>query len=139
MRLHDPNAQRPFRAGLATVGLCLGLFIIAGLALWGTRPPTAVDASAPPSVFSAARAVGHLAHIAKEPHPIGSDENVKVREYLIAKLSELGSEVHVEQAIGSVHYGRTLHAGLVNNIVATFHGQSNSRAIMLVAHYDSVP
>jgi hypothetical protein len=81
----------------------------------------------------------HLAHVAKLPHPIGSDEAVRVREYLVEQLRALGGDVHVEQAIGTVQYARNLHAGLVNNIVATFPGQATTRAIMLAAHYDSVP
>jgi hypothetical protein len=135
----DPNSQRPPLPARIAAVIWLALIFIAGLALCGTRPPAAVGASAPANVFCSARAITHLAGIANQPHPIGSDENARVREYLVEQLRELGSEVHVEQAIGSVRYGRTLHAGLVNNIVATFHGQSNSRAIMLVAHYDSVP
>jgi hypothetical protein len=113
--------------------------MISGLGLYGTRPPKAVDASAPADSFSAGRAISHLTHIAAEPHPIGSDEAARVREYLVDQLRQLGAEVHVEQGTGSVAYGRTFHAGLVNNIVATFPGVSNSRALMLLAHYDSVP
>jgi len=132
-------AHRPFSGALTSAALWLGLILVAGIALWGTRPPRAADASALPSVFSAARAMNHLAQIAKQPHPIGSDEAAHVREYLIDKLAGLGGETHVEQGIGSVHYGRIVHAGLVNNVVATFRGTSNSRAVLLVAHYDSVP
>jgi hypothetical protein len=132
-------ADRPLSGALASAALWVGLILVAGIALWGTRPPRAADSSALPSVFSAARAMNHLAQIAKQPHPIGSDEAAHVREYLIDKLAGLGGETHVEQGIGSVHYGRIVHAGLVNNVVATFRGTSNSRALLLVAHYDSVP
>lgn len=119
--------------------LWIGIIVVAGLALYGTRPPSAVDASAPANVFSAGRAMAYLEQIAKQPHPIGSDENVRVREYLVEQLRGLGGEVHIEHGIGSVHYGRNVHAGLVNNIVATFPGTATTRAFMLVAHYDSVP
>src|SRR3954471_9372898 len=131
--------SRPLVAGLAPAALWLGLILIGGLALWGTRPPPAVKASAPADVFSADRAIAHLAQIAKKPHPIGSDEAVRVREYLVEQLRALGGDVQVEQAIGTVQYARNLHAGVVNNIVASFPGRANSRAIMLTAHYDSVP
>jgi len=132
-------ARRRLLATIAPAIFWLGLIVVGGLALYGTRPPAAVNASAPPDVFSAARAMTHLAEIAKKPHPIGSDEAARVRDYLVAKLTELGGETHVEQGIGSVHYARNIHAGLVNNIVATFRGTSNSRATLLAAHYDSVP
>jgi hypothetical protein len=83
--------------------------------------------------------MAHLAEIAKNPHPIGSDDANRVREYLIGQLRELGGEVHVEEGIGAIEAGRSHSAGRVHNIVATFPGQNNSRAIMVVAHYDSVP
>jgi hypothetical protein len=132
-------AKRPLSATVAPAALWLGLVLTGGLAIYGTRPPPAVGTSAPADVFSAARAMTHLEHIAKQPHPIGSDEAIRVREYLVEQLRALGGEVHVEQAVGTVQYGRNLHSGLVNNIVATFPGHANSRAVMLVAHYDSVP
>jgi hypothetical protein len=132
-------AHRSLLAKIAPATLWLGLILTGGLAIYGTRPPPAVGASAAIDAFSAARAMTHLEHIAKYPHPIGSDENTRVREYLVDKLRALGGEVHVEQAVGTVQYGRILHSGVVNNIVATFPGHSNSRAVMLAAHYDSVP
>ncbi len=132
-------AQRPLLANTAPAFLWLGVILLGVLALYGTRPPAAVSASAPSNVFSAERAKAHLAEIAKQTHPIGSDEAVRVRDFLVAKLTELGAETHVEQGIGSVHYGRNVQAGLINNVVATFRGASNSRPVMLVAHYDSVP
>ncbi|MFL6518588.1 MAG: M20/M25/M40 family metallo-hydrolase [Chthoniobacterales bacterium] len=131
-------ARPPF-ANIATVALWLGLILTGGLAIYGTRPPHAADASAPANMFSAARAMAHLEQIAKQTHPIGSDEAARVREYLIEQLRVLGAEVRIEQGVGTVQYHRNLHSGLVNNIVATFAGQSTSRAVMLVAHSDSVP
>ena len=124
---------------VTSVALWLGLGLMGGLALFGTRPPAPVGAFASENVFSAERAMTHLAHIAKLAHPIGSEEAGRVREYLVEQLRALGGDVHVEQAIGAVQYARNLHAGVVNNIVATFPGQTTSRALMLAAHYDSVP
>jgi hypothetical protein len=132
-------AHRPLLAKTAPAIVWLAVILLGVLALYGTRPPAAVSASAPPNVFSAERAKTHLSEIAKQTHPIGSDEAVQVRDFLVAKLTELGGETHVEQSVGSVHYARNVHAGLINNVVATFRGTSNSRAVMLVAHYDSVP
>lgn len=126
-------------AAVATISLWLALILISALALWGTRPPPALAATAPANVFSAARAIAHLEHIAKEPRPIGSDANARAREYLVEQLRGLGAEVHLEQGVGTTRSQRSVNSGLVNNIVATFPGQANSRAVMLVAHYDSVP
>lgn len=130
---------RSLPAILAKVSLWLAIILTSALALWGTRPPPALDVSAPANKFSAARAITHLAQIAKEPRPIGSDAATRVREYLVEQLLALGGRVHGEQGIGTSQNRRNLHSGHVTNIVATFAGQANSRAIMLVAHYDSVP
>jgi hypothetical protein len=130
---------RPLAAAVAPAALWIAIVVTGGLAVYGTRPPPSTAISAPPQTFSAARAMMHLEKIAKHPHPIGSDEAVRVREFLVEQLRVLGGEVQVEQAIGTAQYGRTLHAGLVHNIIATYPGQASSRAIMLVAHYDSVP
>src|SRR3954468_18056051 len=126
-------------APVATVAIWLGMILISALALWGTRPPPALDANAPANLFSAARAITHLAQIAQAPRPIGSDAAGRVREYLVEQLRGLGADTRIEPAIGTASNDRTLNAGLVNNIVATVPGASNSRAILLVAHYDSVP
>lgn len=132
-------SHRPLLVAIAAAALWLGLILIGGLAIYATRPPPAAGASVPLNVFSAARAMTHLEQIAKYPHPIGSDEDVRVREYLLQQLRALGGQVHVEPAIGTVQYNRNLHSGVVNNIVATFPAPSNSRTVMLAAHYDSVP
>lgn len=130
--------SRPLRA-ICSGALWVGVVFIGGLGIYGTRPPAAIDAAAPPNVFSAARAMSHLAEIAKKPHPIGSDDAIRVRDYLSAQLRELGGNVQVEEGIGAIQSGRNRSAGLVHNIVAKFPGQSSSRAILAVAHYDSVP
>jgi Peptidase family M28 len=132
-------APRPLLASIIPAALWLSVVLTGGLAIFGTRPPRGVGHDASETVFSAERAMTHLAHIASHPHPIGSEEGVRVREYLVEQLRGLGGDVHVEQGIGTVQYARNLHSGLVNNIVATFPGQATSRPIMLVAHYDSVP
>jgi hypothetical protein len=94
-------ARRSFLAKIAPGALLLGLILTGALAIYGTRPPPAADASAAIDVFSAARAMTHLEHIAKYPHPIGSDENTRVRKYLVDQLRALGGEVHVEQSTNS--------------------------------------
>src|SRR4051812_36034517 len=100
-------AQRPLLANIAPAALWFGIIVVSGLALYGTRPPAALDASASENSFSAARAISHLTHIAKQPHPIGSDEAARVRTYLVEQLSALGGTVHVEQTIGTAQYGRS--------------------------------
>jgi MFS family permease len=83
--------------------------------------------------------MSHLQHFAVRPHPIGSEAQRRVRDYLVKTLTALGAAVHVEKTTGVHARGRTIYAGTAHNIVATFPGRANRRAVMLVAHYDSVP
>ncbi|MGI8437963.1 MAG: M28 family peptidase [Chthoniobacterales bacterium] len=119
--------------------LWLVLIAVAGVALVAIKPPAAVGPDAPPEQFSAARAMSHLQHFATKPHPIGSAANATARDYLATALTALGGEVRVERTVGLHARGRFIRAGNAENIVARFPGRANQRAVMLVAHYDSVP
>ena len=121
------------------IALWLLIVATAALAIYQTRPPRPLDHSAPPTEFSAARAKLHVDQIAREPHPIGTDANRRVRDYLMEQLTALGAEVRVETTVGIVNTGRSIRAGSAENIVATVPGTANRRAVMLASHYDSVP
>jgi len=102
-----------------------------------SRPPRAIPENAPPTAFSAKRAMKHVVAIAQRPHPIGSAEHDRVRDYLVAQLSILGLEPEVQHATGVGT--RYADAGRVQNILARIPGgQSGGPAVLLVAHYDSV-
>ncbi len=115
--------------------LALLLAVTAGMLQLAT--PAVAPLTAPPTVFSAARAMQHLAMIAREPHPIGSPANVRVRDYLVAQLQALQLDPQVQTAVAvQERYG--LQAGTVHNVVAQIPGTQPGAAIMLAAHYDSV-
>lgn len=109
------------------------------LALGLYRPPASVPASAPLEMFSAARAAAHLGRIASAPHPVGSENHARVRQYLVDTLTRLGLEPEVQRVsrVGSWRgqpVGATLH-----NVLARVPGTAGGRAVLVVAHYDSVP
>ncbi len=100
-------------------------------------PPVALAASAQPTSFSAERAMKHVLAIAQRPHPIGSAEHDRVRDYLVAQLSNLGLGPQIQNATGVGT--RYADAGRVQNILARMPGsQKGGPAVLLVAHYDSV-
>lgn len=102
-----------------------------------SRPPVAAPASGPLTEFSAERAMKHVVAIAQRPHPIGSAEHDRVRDYLVAQLSNLGLEPQIQNATGVGT--RSADAGRVQNILARIPGRQNGGpAFLLVAHYDSV-
>jgi Peptidase family M28 len=86
------------------------------------------------------RAMRDVREIAKKPHPLGSAENDRVREYLVGRLRELGAKPEVQTATVARHspFGPDTWA-VVKNIVAKIPSTSPTGAVMLVAHYDSVP
>jgi len=119
--------------------LLLAFLLIAGtLAIELNHPPTPLPLSAPPDEFSAYRALEHLKQFARKPHPMGSAEHDRVRDYLIDQLRALGLSPEIQRATGVT--GKFSAAGNVENIVARQNGtRPGTPALMLAAHYDSVP
>jgi len=103
------------------------------------RTPTVIPAKEKLDHFSAERAMSFLQGVAAAPHPTGSEKHAKVREYLVAKLMELGISPNVHSFEGVAPLWGEPFSGQVNNIVARIDGEDPSMTIMIVAHYDSVP
>jgi len=136
----DSKERRRGGSTRALLALAL-LIILVVLAIEQLQPPRVVPASAPPADFSAARALEHLTAIAQKPHPTGSPENARVREYLVSRLQALGLDPQVQTATVTRYeprYHGPARAAVVNNVVARLKGTDNTRAVMLAAHYDSV-
>jgi len=83
-------------------------------------PPVALAASAQLTSFSAERAMKHVLAIAQRPHPIGSAEHDRVRDYLVEQLSNLGLGPQIQNATGVGT--RYADAGRVQNILARMPG-----------------
>ncbi|HEV2962883.1 MAG TPA: M20/M25/M40 family metallo-hydrolase [Candidatus Angelobacter sp.] len=115
------------------------VFLLAAWAISELKAPNAVPASAPQNEFSAERALTHVRAIARVPHPIGSHAGAEAREYLVAQLSALGMSPQVVMATGIYNGSGALIAGNTHDVVARLPGTANSGAIVLMAHYDSVP
>jgi hypothetical protein len=115
--------------------------LIALMVTWAVsalKPPPPVVATASPSEFSAERAMAHVRIIARVPHPIGSDANSAVKEYLIAQLSSLNLNPEVFPAIGVYQGTSSIVVGDTRDVIGRLRGTASSRAMVLMAHYDSV-
>ena len=111
--------------------------VIAALA--AQLPPAVVSATAPAEVVSAERAAGILATLAAEPHPTGSAANRAVRDALLTALADLGLETEVQRTLAvSERFGGAT-AALVENVLGRLPGLQGDAAVLLAAHYDSVP
>ena len=121
-------------------GIWILVFVLAVAAFVATHEgvPQPLDATAPPDAFSAERAMVYLNAFATAPHPLGSAEHDRVRDYLVAQFNALGLAPEVQKATGVTARYRV--AGTVENIVARLKGTSGANdAVALSAHYDSVP
>ncbi|MFP5264026.1 MAG: M20/M25/M40 family metallo-hydrolase [Blastocatellia bacterium] len=131
---------RPQKSSLISILLLLFLVAVAAAALYEQTPPAAVPSSAPPSEFSSMRAMEDLQVIARDSHPIGSPAHADVRGHLVKELAAMGLEPQVQEAtVVNASRGAPYAAATVRNVAARLYGANNTRAILLVAHYDSVP
>lgn len=134
----------PYVKRSAATALAAFLFLaaLACVAVRLVQPPRAVAEGASPAEFSSARAMRHVRAIARRPHPTGSEEIEQVRRYIVGELAALGVRAEIQEAEvvpTQARAGWPAPAARVRNIVARVAGTSNSRALMLAAHYDSVP
>jgi hypothetical protein len=124
-------------AGLLA-SLCIAVFAV--LAVYQWSPPETVPATAPATEFSAQRAMKHLEVIAARPHPIGSSEHARIRDYIVSQLSALQLNPEIQKAsVVNDKWGAVLPAATVENVVAKLKGTDSNRAILIAAHYDSMP
>ena len=136
----DLSLRRPKLNVVFGVGIFLILIVAAWLGMYQYIPPAIVPADAPSGEFSSGRALKHVEVIAASPHPIGSAEHAAVRDYLMQQLSAAGlnPEIQKSAAVNADSYG-PLRGGQIENVVARLGGTANSKAVLLVGHYDSVP
>jgi hypothetical protein len=135
----SPDSKRSAATALAAF---LFLAALACVAVWLVQPPRVVADTAPPEEFSSGRAMRHVRAFAQRPHPTGSEEIERVRRYIVGELAALGVRAEIQEASvvpTQARAGWPAPAARVRNIVARVAGTSNSRALMLAAHYDSVP
>jgi hypothetical protein len=128
------------REPVIAIALVLFLTLLATFSIYRQNPPVVLDANSPLADFSAARAMKHLEVISQRPHPMGSAEHAAVRDYLLKELTSQGlnPEVQIATAMNPVWKGE-YRAGTVANVIARLPGVANTKAVMLVGHYDSVP
>ncbi len=70
------------------------------------------------------------------PHPIGSDANAAVRNRILEEFTKLGYTPQTQSAFDCDDYGI---CATVQNVLARLDGTQQGPAVLLAAHYDSVP
>ncbi|MBP2182954.1 M20/M25/M40 family metallo-hydrolase [Amycolatopsis magusensis] len=128
----------------STVIMLVALALLGVLTVLAFAPPPARSAAVPAGEFSAERAAGHLEQIALRPHPTGSGDNERVRAFLLQQARSFGAAATVESGEVVRHDGDgPFSTATVHNVVARVPGidpaHSGGKALLFVAHYDSVP
>ena len=123
---------------ISRLSAALGLVLITAFSVARvSRPPSPLPASSPDTVFSAERAMRHVEQIAQRPHPMGTADHDRVRDYILGQLAALGmkTEVQTATAVGT----RYQEAGRVQNVIGYLPGSAPSgKAVLLMVHYDGV-
>jgi Peptidase family M28 len=124
---------------IAQIFLCLFLLLASTACVLLKKHPLApLSGNAPATEFSGERAMLHLWNFAQRPHPVGSAEHDRARDYLVNALTRLGLPPEIQRTTGVT--ACYMVAGAVENIVARLKGSAGSSgAVLLSAHYDSVP
>ena len=104
--------------------------------------PSQVEVGETEKDFSSDRALNYLKEVAKEPHPIGSSANKKVKDYIVKHFQNIDIPVEIQSKpvkdISGGEYAIEIGAENVENIIAKIQGTSgDDNAILLTAHYDS--
>jgi hypothetical protein len=120
--------------------ILLSVVMLAAIFLLSTqrlRPPAPKSADSSAAQFSAGRALEILVRLMGDeaPHPVGSDANRAVRGQILREFARIGYHSDLQTAFSCNPYGT---CATVNNVVARLEGRDQT-AVLLAAHYDSVP
>ncbi len=110
---------------------------VAAAAIWSHEPRAPRDDPAPGG-FSTVRAREVLRRLVGDgvPHPVGSAGNAAVRRRVIEELTRLGYGPTTHEAFVC---GLSGACATVTNVLARLPGTSGAKAVLLAAHFDSVP
>ena len=117
----------------------LSILFIAGIIFWlfyAMMPQRVSTLEGSLSEFSTQRAFKKLEVITKEPHYVGSKNHEFVADFLIKELENLGLETSIQEGYTMTDWGNLVKS---KNILARIKGTSNSKALLLLSHYDSAP
>lgn len=115
-------------------------FLIVALAVYLSfkmaMPQETSEGKVPKTEFSTVRAFAHVNELAKEPHYLGSKAHATVRNYIVTELTKLGLQPEVQEGFTLDNWG---NISKPKNVLARIKGKNNTKALLLLSHYDSDP
>ena len=118
---------------------------MAGVLAWAaSRTPAPLSLGAPALQFSAGRAYADVRQIGGRPHPSGTAEHDRVRDYLAGRCKVMGLQTHIQSGEAVTHsvYPQSVYieGGDDQDVVCVLPGRDSAApAVALMAHYDTVP
>lgn len=103
---------------------------------YAMMPQSVAEKTSPLSQFSTKRALQHIAVMAQKPHYVGSENHKTIAAYVEAELQKLGLETKIQEGYTLSDWGNLVKS---KNIIARINGSDNSKALLLLSHYDSAP
>ena len=86
------------------------------------------------SEFSNSKAFKHIQNLGTDAHPVGTNAHEDASAYIIKELEKLDLEVQIQEGSSFSSWGAFAK---VKNIAARIKGTDNSKALVLMSHYDS--
>lgn len=114
---------------LVLMALLFGIFYL-------MMPQDYDTTEAPLSEFSTKRALEKVKEMAAKPHYVGSQNHEVVANYLVKELRNLGLETSLQEGFTMTEKGTLVQS---KNILARIKGSANTKALLLLSHYDSAP
>lgn len=114
----------------------LTLSIVVFWIFFAQMPASDSHLNKPLSEFSSKRALKTVAILAQKPHYIGTKNHDQVVAYIQSELQKMGLSSQIEEGFSLTDWGNLVKS---RNIVAKISGKDNSKALLLLSHYDSAP
>jgi hypothetical protein len=139
MKLSQSAAIRLEGKYLPGLLILSSLFLFVTFDMYQLKPPAASPINSAAIEFSSARAMKHLEVIAKNPRPLGSAGHDEARDYIVKVLTDLDLKPTIQKVTkADMDPDAALHVAAVENIAGRLRGAEGKKALMLVAHYDTV-
>ncbi|MGB2116459.1 MAG: M28 family peptidase [Flavobacteriaceae bacterium] len=118
--------------------IALGTIVVVALiSMFSLRPLSDSYNDKDLNAFSIDNALQHINQIANSPHHASHPNHEAVKNYILSYLNKLGLETQIQE--GFSHNPKWKSVVYNKNILVRIKGTSNTKALMLLSHYDSNP